>query len=88
MRMDGSEPTPGTGVTTRADFGEWYNEVIERADLSDKRYPIKGMNVWKPYGWKAMRLIDKKSAPKKLEVAGLDKKQIADALQGVDLQVE
>ena len=58
MRMDGSEPTPGTGVTTRADFGEWYNEVIERADLSDKRYPIKGMNVWKPYGWKAMRLID------------------------------
>ena len=24
----------------------------------DKRYPIKGMDVWKPYGLKAMSLID------------------------------
>jgi len=39
-------------------FSEWYSEVIEKADLSDRRYPIKGMNVWRPYGWKAMRLID------------------------------
>ena len=42
----------------RTNFSEWYNEVIEKADLSDKRYPIKGMNVWRPYGWKAMRMID------------------------------
>jgi len=42
----------------RTNFSEWYNDVIEKADLSDKRYPIKGMNVWKPYGWKAMRQID------------------------------
>jgi len=42
----------------RTNFNEWYNDVIEKADLSDKRYPIKGMNVWKPYGWKAMRQID------------------------------
>ena len=40
------------------DFSEWYNDVIERANLSDKRYPIKGMNIWTPYGWKAMALID------------------------------
>lgn len=42
----------------RTNFSEWYNDVIEKAELSDKRYPIKGMNVWKPYGWKAMRQID------------------------------
>ena len=42
----------------RSNFSEWYNDVIEKADLCDKRYPIKGMNVWKPYGWKAMRQID------------------------------
>ncbi|HIH00793.1 TPA: proline--tRNA ligase [Thermoplasmata archaeon] len=40
------------------DFSEWYNEIVERANLTDKRYPIKGMNVWTPYGWKIMRAID------------------------------
>jgi len=40
------------------DFGEWYNEIVELAALSDKRYPIKGMNVWTPYGWKLMQHID------------------------------
>ncbi|UCD92303.1 MAG: proline--tRNA ligase [Methanobacteriota archaeon] len=43
----------------KENFSEWYPEVIEKANLSDKRYPIKGMNVWTPYGWKAMRLIDR-----------------------------
>jgi prolyl-tRNA synthetase len=40
------------------EFSEWYNAVIDRAELSDKRYPIKGMNVWRPYGWAIMKLID------------------------------
>jgi len=40
------------------DFNDWYNDIVEEADLCDKRYPIKGMNVWKPYGWTLMRLID------------------------------
>jgi len=40
------------------EFSEWYNDLVDKAGLSDKRYPIKGMNVWTPYGWKAMSLID------------------------------
>jgi prolyl-tRNA synthetase len=40
------------------DFGEWYNDIVERAGLTDKRYPIKGMNVWPGYGWAVMRRID------------------------------
>lgn len=40
------------------DFSEWYNEIVEKANLTDKRYPIKGMNVWTPYGWKIMQFID------------------------------
>jgi len=40
------------------DFNSWYPFIVEAADLVDKRYPIKGMDVWRPYGWKAMRLID------------------------------
>ncbi len=39
------------------DFSEWYNEIVELAGLTDKRYPIKGMNVWPAYGWKCMQLI-------------------------------
>ncbi|NCA73614.1 MAG: proline--tRNA ligase [Gammaproteobacteria bacterium] len=39
-------------------FSEWYNEIVEAAGLCDKRYPIKGMNVWTPYGWKVMTMID------------------------------
>ncbi len=33
-------------------FSEWYNEVIRKADIIDDRYPIKGMPVYKPYGYK------------------------------------
>jgi prolyl-tRNA synthetase len=40
------------------DFSEWYNDIVEKANLTDKRYPVKGMNVWTPYGWKIMRAID------------------------------
>ncbi len=44
--------------TKEQDFGEWYNETVDKAQLCDKRYPIKGMNVWTPYGWKIMSQID------------------------------
>lgn len=40
------------------EFSQWYNDLIERAEITDKRYPIKGMNVWLPYGWKLMLRID------------------------------
>lgn len=42
----------------RDNFSEWYNDIIEKADLIDKRYPIKGMDVWRPYGLSVMRAID------------------------------
>jgi len=43
---------------SKDDFNQWYPDVIELATLSDKRYPVKGMNVWTPYGWKLMLNID------------------------------
>lgn len=39
-------------------FIEWYLEVLELAGLTDKRYPVKGMNVWTPYGFLARRQLD------------------------------
>jgi prolyl-tRNA synthetase len=50
---------PETKVKKSEDFNEWYNEIVELADLCDKRYPIKGMNIWKPYGWKLMNHVDR-----------------------------
>ena len=49
---------PETKVKKSEDFNEWYNEIVELADLCDKRYPIKGMNVWRPYGWTLMSRAD------------------------------
>jgi len=49
---------PETRFKKSDDFNEWYNEIVELADLCDKRYPIKGMNVWRPYGWKLMQHVD------------------------------
>jgi len=49
---------PETKVKKTDDFNEWYNEIVELSDLCDKRYPIKGMNVWRPYGWKLMNFVD------------------------------
>jgi prolyl-tRNA synthetase len=39
-------------------FIDWYLEVLEAAELTDKRYPVKGMNVWTPYGFQARRQLD------------------------------
>jgi prolyl-tRNA synthetase len=49
---------PATQVPKSKDFMEWYNEVVELAELTDKRYPIKGMNIWRPYGQRIMSRID------------------------------
>ena len=42
----------------RAAFMDWYLAVVEAANLTDKRYPVKGMNVWTPYGFQARRRLD------------------------------
>jgi len=41
----------------RESFGQWYNEIIEKAEILDLRYPIKGVYVWLPYGFKVRRYV-------------------------------
>ncbi|MBW3582494.1 MAG: proline--tRNA ligase [Euryarchaeota archaeon] len=53
-----SEQSKSVPVKKSEDFMGWYNEIVERADLADKRYPIKGMNIWRPYGWSIMMRVD------------------------------
>jgi prolyl-tRNA synthetase len=57
MPKDDEEQTP-LRYKKAEDFNEWYNEVVERAELCDKRYPVKGLNIWTAHGWKAMQAID------------------------------
>lgn len=32
-------------------FSEWFHNILEEANITDSRYPIKGMAVWLPYGF-------------------------------------
>ena len=56
--MSKSPAAAKRGIPSKENFKEWYPFMVEAAELVDKRYPIKGMDVWRPYGWKTMRLID------------------------------
>jgi prolyl-tRNA synthetase len=38
--------------TLKKDFSTWLNDIIDRAEILDIRYPIKGTYVWYPYGHK------------------------------------
>ncbi len=46
----------------KSDFSEWYEEILKRAEIVDKRYPIKGMDVFMPYGYwiheEIMRILE------------------------------
>ena len=34
------------------DFSEWFHNILEEAEIIDDRYPVKGMHVWQPQGFK------------------------------------
>jgi prolyl-tRNA synthetase len=41
----------------RKNFSEWYNDIIQRAEILDIRYPVKGLYVWFPYGFKIRKNV-------------------------------
>ena len=41
----------------KSEFSEWYSEVLWRAEIVDTRYPVKGVCVWYPFGFKLRNLI-------------------------------
>ncbi len=38
-------------------FSEWFHELIQQAEIMDIRYPVKGLYVWFPFGFKLRQLI-------------------------------
>lgn len=46
------------GLTVKkSDFSEWYGQVLQLANIMDKRYEVKGCNVWLNYGYEIMLRI-------------------------------
>jgi prolyl-tRNA synthetase len=39
------------------DFSEWFHNILEEAEIIDSRYPIKGMHVWLPNGFKIRKHV-------------------------------
>ncbi|CAB3289575.1 Proline--tRNA ligase [Methanocaldococcus lauensis] len=37
------------------EFSEWYSDILEKAEIYDVRYPIKGCGIYLPYGFKIRR---------------------------------
>jgi prolyl-tRNA synthetase len=40
-----------------SNMSEWYTEILERAELIDNRYGVKGFVVYRPYGMEIMKKI-------------------------------
>ena len=38
-------------------FSEWFHELIQQAEIMDIRYPVKGLYVWFPFGFKLRQLV-------------------------------
>jgi len=36
----------------KENFSEWFNDVVQTAEVMETRYPVKGLYVWMPYGLK------------------------------------
>ncbi len=41
----------------KENFSEWYHELIQSAEIMDIRYPVKGLYVWYPFGFKIRQLV-------------------------------
>ena len=45
-----------SGRVKKTNFSEWYNDLLIDAQIMDVRYPIKGLYVWFPFGFKLRKL--------------------------------
>ena len=44
-------------LPSKENFSEWYHELIQKAEIMDVRYPVKGLYVWLPFGFKIRQLV-------------------------------
>jgi prolyl-tRNA synthetase len=44
-------------LPSKENFSEWFHELIQTAEIMDVRYPVKGLYVWFPFGFKLRQLV-------------------------------
>jgi len=44
----------GITVKKEADFSEWYTQVVQKCEIADIRYNVKGFRVFQPWSVMAM----------------------------------
>lgn len=44
-------------LSSKEKFSEWFHELIQSAEIMDVRYPVKGLYVWFPFGFKLRQLV-------------------------------
>lgn len=44
-------------LPSKENFSEWFHELIQSAEIMDIRYPVKGLYVWLPFGFKLRQLV-------------------------------
>jgi prolyl-tRNA synthetase len=47
----------GMTVKKSENFSDWYSEIVQKSELADMRYNIKGFLVHQPWSVKAMKLM-------------------------------
>lgn len=53
-KKQGDRGAKGISVTKEGNFSEWYSEVVQKAELADLRYNVKGFLVFQPWSVLAM----------------------------------
>ncbi|NOQ48004.1 MAG: proline--tRNA ligase, partial [Methanococcoides sp.] len=44
-------------LPSKENFSEWYNGMLQIAEIMDVRYPVKGSYVWYPFGFSIRRNV-------------------------------
>ncbi|VVB79936.1 Proline--tRNA ligase [uncultured archaeon] len=52
-------PQDGLSVKKEENFSEWYNQVLDKAEVTDMRYGVKGFVVIRPWGAMALEKMYK-----------------------------
>jgi len=52
-----SKGDKGLSVSKKDNFSEWYSQIIQKAELADLRYNIKGFLVFQPWSVRTMEIM-------------------------------
>ncbi len=52
-----AEQEKEAALPSKKNFSEWYNDLLQKGEVMDVRYPVKGLYVWFPFGFNIRRNV-------------------------------